>query len=572
MHSAMKPISNPLLELADHGQAVWLDYISRDLISSGELKTLIEHDHVTGLTSNPAIFAEAMLHSTDYEFDIQKHDNQRLRSSAELYDKLVIDDIKLAADSFSQIYRTSDRRDGYVSLEVSPYLAYSTEATIEQARWLWNQVQRPNLMIKVPATPQGIPAIQTLLAEGINVNVTLLFSTDMYQRVVEAWLSALEQRLAQGLPLFNLASVASFFVSRVDTSSDTIINRRLHAETDEHQAALLSALRGRVAIANARLAYDIFEKCMHDPRWKALSAAGAQPQRLLWASTSSKNPEYGDVLYVEGLVADKTVNTMPMKTLSAFREHGEVHDAFAADSLSKAQEVMASLESAKIDLNAITDKLLDDGVRKFIQAYDQVIDAIEERRVKQRLFENVSLHGQLDLAPPLMSGEHLSFYTGSNFSHNLAYYTPNPHSIDLLRIFLNELRPGSYFSLLAYLYRLEPEQQALLQDMRHAVQEQAGVRTHLGYGPRYQHTLSRAFKDDPVKGVFLVVTAEQRTPVTLPSDPREFARLETVQAISDFQILQKRGRGALRIHINGDVTYGLSVMRELIMTALISPR
>jgi len=313
--------ANPLRGLSDFGQSVWLDYIRRSLITSGELKRLVVEDGLRGVTSNPAIFEKAIVGSTDYEAVIESKESAALDAKG-LYEKIAVKDLQDAADILRPVYDESKRHDGYVSLEVSPLLANDTAGTLQEARRLWKTVGRENLMVKVPATPEGIAAIRQLISEGINVNVTLLFSRDVYEQVANAYIEGLTARAASGEEVSRIASVASFFVSRIDSKIDGQITSQLKTTTDPIQRARLSGLLGKVAIANAKLAYHRFTELYSGEAWKALAKKGAQPQRLLWASTSTKNPAYRDVIYVEELIGPSTVNTIPPATFNAFREHG----------------------------------------------------------------------------------------------------------------------------------------------------------------------------------------------------------------------------------------------------------
>jgi len=315
---------NPLQILSQHGQSVWLDYIRRGLITSGELKRLVDEDELRGITSNPSIFEKAIAGSTDYNAALQELERRQDVDAKSLYELLAVSDIQAAADVLSPVYRQTNKRDGYVSLEVSPYLAHDTTGTIEEARRLWQAVSRPNVLIKVPATPAGIPAIRQLTGEGLNVNVTLLFSMATYEAVAEAYVSGLETLVARGGDPSGVASVASFFISRIDSAIDAQLTARLKTASGAEERARLQSLLGKVAIANAKLTYQHYEELYRSERWRALASKGAQTQRLLWASTSTKNPAYRDVLYVEELIGPDTVNTMPAATLDAFRDHGRV--------------------------------------------------------------------------------------------------------------------------------------------------------------------------------------------------------------------------------------------------------
>ncbi len=319
---ASTPVKNRLKDLARLGQSIWLDYIRRSLITSGELKRLVDEDGLGGVTSNPAIFEKAITGSTDYTDVLAELQQQKGLDAKALYERLAIRDIQDAADVLRPVYDRTKGRDGYVSLEVSPFLANETQATIEEARRLWRAVDRKNLMVKVPGTAAGLPAIEQLISEGINVNVTLLFAVDVYEQVALAYIRGLEKSANPS----HIASVASFFVSRIDTAVDLRIDERLKTASPR-EAEKLNALRGRVAIANAKLAYERYKKLFSGPRWDALAARGAQTQRVLWASTSTKNPKFRDVLYVEELIGKDTVNTMPPATLEAFREHGEPRES-----------------------------------------------------------------------------------------------------------------------------------------------------------------------------------------------------------------------------------------------------
>ena len=370
--------ANPLRGLSDFGQSVWLDYIRRSLITSGELRRLIVEDGLRGVTSNPSIFEKAIVGSTDYESVIQSKESATLDAKG-LYEKIAVKDVQDAADILRPVYDESKRRDGYVSLEVSPLLANDTAATLQEARRLWKTVGRENLMVKVPATPEGIPAIRQLISEGINVNVTLLFSRDAYEQVANAYIEGLTARAAAGGNVSRIASVASFFVSRIDSKIDAQISAQLKTESDPIQRARLSGLRGKVAIANAKLAYHRFTELYSGEAWEALAKKGAQPQRLLWASTSTKNPVYRDVLYVEELIGPSTVNTIPPATFNAFREHGRLRMSLTED-LENAADTMESLERAGISMKTITNTLLDEGLRQFTDAFAQLLKATGSRK------------------------------------------------------------------------------------------------------------------------------------------------------------------------------------------------
>lgn len=369
----MSKNANPLQRLEALGQSVWLDYIRRDLIDSGGLARLVREDGVRGVTSNPSIFEKAISGSRDYAGLIAAASRQG-RGAKAIYEELAIRDIRDAADVLRAVHAESGARDGFVSLEVSPALANDTEGTVEEARRLWREVGRTNLMIKVPGTPAGIPAIRRLIGDGINVNVTLLFAQAAYQQAAEAYISGLEALAARGGSLVGVASVASFFVSRIDTAIDAELERKMAASAGTGHAELAS-LRGRAAIANAKLAYRIYGDIVAGGRWGALAAKGAQPQRLLWASTGTKNPEYGDVIYAEELVGRDTVNTLPPATLDAFRDHGRVRESLVED-VEAAAQLLAQLERHGVSVAAVTDRLLDEGVKLFADSFDKLLAAV----------------------------------------------------------------------------------------------------------------------------------------------------------------------------------------------------
>jgi transaldolase/glucose-6-phosphate isomerase len=365
--------ANPLKALLSFGQSAWLDYIRRSLISSGELQRLIDQDGLRGVTSNPAIFEKAITGSTDYSDTLQALQKRKDLDAMALFEHLAIPDIQAATDVFRPVYQQTKFRDGYVSLEVSPFLAHDTQATIAEARRLWKAVGRDNLMVKVPATPEGIPAIQQLLSEGINI--TLLFAQEMYEKVAMAYLAGLEKYAASGGDLKKVASVASFFVSRIDAMVDAQIKTKLKtAGADE--SALLRSVQGKVAIANAKLAYQSYKKLFSGPRWNALAAKGAQTQRLLWASTSTKDPALRDTLYVEELIGADTVDTIPPATLDAFRDHG-LPRASLEENVPAAAETMAALARSGISMKDVTDELLKQGVKLFAEAFDKLLSAVD---------------------------------------------------------------------------------------------------------------------------------------------------------------------------------------------------
>jgi len=365
--------ANPLKGLLAYRQSPWMDYVRRDLLTSGNLKKMIQEDGLMGMTSNPTIFEKAITGSKDYADILESPDAKKLDAKG-LYEKIAIRDVQDATDIFRPVYQQSKRRDGYVSLEVSPLLGNDTQGTIDEARRLWKSVSRENVMIKVPGTKEGLPAIRQLLEEGININITLLFAQSVYEQVAEAFLAALESRAKKGQDISHIASVASFFVSRIDTLIDSQIDAKLKTETDANRRALLTSLQGKIAIANAKLTYRKYLELFGGPRWKALAAKGAQTQRLLWASTSTKNPKYRDVLYVEELIGADTVDTIPPATFDAFRDHGRLRPSLT-ENVDEAAKTMASLEKAGISMKEVTEKLVVDGVKLFADAFKQLLEA-----------------------------------------------------------------------------------------------------------------------------------------------------------------------------------------------------
>ncbi len=363
---------NPLKQLESAGQSPWLDYVSRELVTSGEIATLIERDGLKGMTSNPAIFEKSITSSPLYDSAIRTLLAKADHTPTELYEQVAIEDIQAAADALLPVYQATKGKDGYISLEVSPYLAHNTEGTITEGRSLWARVNRPNLMVKVPATAEGVPAIRALIAGGININVTLLFALDSYKAVAEAYQAGLEDRAAQSQPIDGIASVASFFVSRIDGEADKAL-----AAVGTQQA---KSLLGKIAIANAQTAYAYYEDLVAAPRWQALAGKGAQPQRLLWASTSSKNPAYPDTIYVDRLIGADTVNTIPPATMDAFRDHGTVEIGAVKQGIEHAPALLRELEELGISLDAITTKLLTDGVKQFADAFDRLLGAVAAKR------------------------------------------------------------------------------------------------------------------------------------------------------------------------------------------------
>ncbi len=376
-----KATKNPLQELLNYGQSMWLDYIRRDLFTTGKLRQMIANDGLRGMTSNPAIFEKAIADSSLYDDVLKSLASRKDLDATGAYEQLAIRDIQDAADALRPVYEESNFRDGYVSLEVSPYLARKTQETIEEARRLWKAVQRENVMIKVPGTAEGLPAIRQLIGEGININVTLLFAQEVYVKVAEAYIAGLEDLAARGGNLKKMASVASFFISRIDSLIDSMLNDRIKNTSDAGQQSLLKSVLGKVAIANGKLTYQRYQQIFSGPRWQALAAKGAQTQRVLWASTSTKNPAYRDVIYVEELIGPDTVNTMPPATVDAFRDHGRLRNSLTED-IPAAEKAMADLARTGISMKEVTDKLTDDGVKLFADAFDKLLAAVAKSTSK----------------------------------------------------------------------------------------------------------------------------------------------------------------------------------------------
>ncbi len=372
-------MTNPLRELGRYGQSAWYDSLRRGMLTSGELARLIEEDGLTGLTTNPAIYEKAIGGGHDYDAELSRLRARRDLDAKGLYETMAIQDIRAAADLLRPVYEGTARRDGYVSLEVSPDLSADARGTREEARRLWAALERENVFIKVPATPEAVPVIRDLLAEGINVNVTLLFSRRAYARVAEAHLAALEDRAARGLDVSQVASVASFFVSRVDSLVDAVLEERMERASAPADRARIEALLGKAGIANAKLAYQDWRVLAASARWAQVAARGAMPQRLLWASTSTKNPRYRDVMYVEELIGPDTVNTMPPATFAAFRDHGRVSPSLESN-LGGARAALAELEKLDVSLDEVTARLLAEGVRLFREPFQKLLDAVEARR------------------------------------------------------------------------------------------------------------------------------------------------------------------------------------------------
>jgi transaldolase / glucose-6-phosphate isomerase len=372
-----KATQNPLKQLLSYGQAMWLDYIRRDLFTTGKLKHLIEDDGLRGMTSNPSIFEKAIADSSLYDDMLKSLAARKDLDATGRYEQLAIRDIQDAADTLRPVYEQSNFRDGYVSLEVSPYLARKTQETIDEARRLWKTVKRDNVMIKIPGTTEGLPAIRQAIGEGININVTLLFAQEVYEKVAEAYIAGVEDLSKRGGNLKKMAGVASFFISRIDTLVDSMLDEKLKKASGGNEEARLKSLLGKVAIANGKLTYQRYQRLFSGPRWEALAAKGAQTQRVLWASTSTKNPHYRDVLYVEELIGPDTVNTMPPATIDAFRDHGHLRNSLTED-VSGAQKVMDDLGRSGISMKEVTDKLTDDGVKLFADAFDKLLAAVEK--------------------------------------------------------------------------------------------------------------------------------------------------------------------------------------------------
>ena len=369
--------TNPLQALLTYGQSMWLDYIRRDLLTSGRLKKMIDEDGLRGMTSNPSIFEKAIGESSLYDDMLQSLATRKDLDPTARYEQIAIRDIQDAADILRPVYESSKYRDGYVSLEVSPLLALKTEETVEEARRLWKAVNRENVMVKVPGTAEGLPAIRTLIGEGININVTLLFAQEVYEKAAEAYIGGLEDLAKRGGNLKKVASVASFFISRIDVAVDSMIEEKLKGVSNAQQETLLKSLLGKVAIANGKLAYRSYQRLFSGPRWQALAAQGAQTQRVLWASTSTKNPAYRDVVYVEELIGADTVNTMPPATIDAFRDHGRLRNSLTED-VAGAQNVMDNLARVGISIKEVTTKLTEDGVKLFADAFHKLLTAVEK--------------------------------------------------------------------------------------------------------------------------------------------------------------------------------------------------
>jgi len=372
-------IMNPVKALENHGQAVWLDFLARGFVARGDLKKLIDTDGVKGVTSNPSIFEKAIGSSDEYDGAIGKALKMGDRPIAELFEHLAVEDIQHAADVLRPVYDGLKGEDGFVSLEVSPYLAMDTKAIIAEAERLWKDVKRKNLMVKVPATPEGLPAIQHLIGEGISINITLLFSQKVYVQVAQAYLAGLEKYVAKGGDPSHVASVASFFVSRIDSAVDKALDEKIARANDPTEKERLAALKGKIAIANAKLAYQDYKRLFAGTRWDKLAAKGATPQRLLWASTSSKNPAYRDVMYAEELIGPKTVDTLPTETIHAFLDHGVVSRTLDVG-LDEALAAIRAVESLGIQMETVTDELITEGVDAFTKSFEDLMGVIDAQR------------------------------------------------------------------------------------------------------------------------------------------------------------------------------------------------
>ncbi|GAC1626153.1 MAG: hypothetical protein NVS4B2_05250 [Chloroflexota bacterium] len=368
---------NALHEMLEQGQSPWIDNITRDMFTGGKLQALIDRG-IVGLTSNPTIFQKAIGSSDLYDDELRSLVRQN-KSVSDIYDDLVLDDIRNAANTFRPLYDRTNGADGYVSIEVLPSLAHDTEKTLSEARRLFNYLGLPNVMIKIPGTPEGIPAFQQAIAEGINVNVTLVFSIESYRQVAQAYINGLSQRASTGQPVDRIASVASFFVSRVDSAVDKMLDQVIDGAQDEGRKAELRALQGKAAIANARMAYEAFGEIFSGPAWESLAGKGAKPQRCLWASTSTKNPNYRDVLYVEELIGPHTVDTMPPATIDAVIDHGRVARTLDRN-IDEAHRQFEALEKAGISMHEVTEQLQADGVRLFSESFDDLINTISAKR------------------------------------------------------------------------------------------------------------------------------------------------------------------------------------------------
>ncbi|MBY0276022.1 transaldolase [Candidatus Binatia bacterium] len=376
-------MANPLVEVQKFGQSIWYDNIRRGIITSGQLQSMVDDDGLLGITSNPAIFEKAVVGSHDYDQAIKALVGQGVASSVDVYERLAMEDIQWAADVMHPVYVRTNARDGYVSFEVAPSLANDAKGTVEYARRAWATIGRENVLIKVPGTPEGMHAIQTLIGEGISVNVTLLFSVEAYEACAEAYLAGLEKYVGTGRNPGRVASVASFFISRIDTLVDDKLKALAEKAGDAAKKKQIEDLYGKVAIANGIVAYESYKRMVASDRWRALAAKGAQTQRVLWASTSTKNPAYPKTKYVDDLIAPDTVNTIPEETFVEYRKSGKPHAALVGDwdkTLADAKATMKSLEAVGISMKDVTDTLLKDGIKKFVEPFNELIDSIEKKR------------------------------------------------------------------------------------------------------------------------------------------------------------------------------------------------
>lgn len=372
-------MANPLVEVQKFGQSIWYDNIRRGIITSGQLQSMVDNDGLLGITSNPAIFEKAVVGSHDYDQAIKALVGQGVASSVDVYERLAMEDIQWAADVMHPVYERTNGRDGYVSFEVAPSLANDTKGTVEYARRAWATIGRENVLIKVPGTPEGMQAIQTLIGEGISINVTLLFAVDAYEACAEAYIAGLEKYVQSGRNPGKVASVASFFISRIDTLVDERLKALADKAGDAAKKKQIEGLYGKVAIANGIVAYESYKRIIAGDRWKALASKGAQTQRVLWASTSTKNPAYRDVIYVEELIGTDTVNTLPPATLEAFRDHGEVRESVTTD-LGGAERALAALEAVGVSLREVTDRLLVEGLASFEQSFVTLLAGLTRKR------------------------------------------------------------------------------------------------------------------------------------------------------------------------------------------------
>ena len=370
---------NPLVGLKEIGQSVWIDNLSRKLIRSGELKRLIDQDGMSGVTSNPTIFQKAISGSADYDPSLRRMTDKGVKDEKELFLGLAMEDVSDAADLLWPAYQSANGQDGFVSIEVSPDLAYDTEASISEARRLFSTLGKKNILVKVPGTKQGIPAIEQLTSEGVNVNVTLLFSTERYEEIAEAYLKGLERRVSQGQPIHEIASVASFFVSRVDTLADKLLEARLSSAASKAEKDKIASLFGKAAVANAKIAYKKYRSIFSSKRFLALKAKGGNLQRILWGSTGTKNPNYSDIKYVEELIAPDSINTLPEVTINAFRDHGQAKTTIT-DGLKEAERVFPELKSMGIDIREVTDQLEKEGVQLFSDSFFALLKEISKKR------------------------------------------------------------------------------------------------------------------------------------------------------------------------------------------------